>query len=1152
MQTTANPTIKSDHFHLFIGFGGAGHKVLTNLAECISRDFDASKQADMKYSFVLIDSDEGELDDSMTKIRKSLSYAVESDRLMIQTLKLGNTFDASFGDTVSRTFQRMKSTLGADSQEFKTFQAAWWTQADTAFTFPGVVDPRIGLSQMPLASRVAAMYCEERIKDIAREVASEYIRRHLVRETPVEMYVVSSLAGGTGRGCWSTLSFMFRAAFARERIQCKPYGMFLDAGVFDNAEVDDQQTRNRMRLNSLTGVSELVMFLRNSWGYERGESNRSFIKRKEKLNYVVESLSGAAPLIDPANLQATKGEYQENRHGSPVDGAIFLFKGNDHVPDLSHPEEYYKLAGQTLYIAVEDHEFRSKFWNNMDGTNLTAVASSVASVPARDVMDYISTLKRYLLFNRDLILRNTEGVQTNSAKLIGTLGIEGVSQWYQTVAKEYGDFINLKSRIYDHLTNDQLSDALSAVGELESLEYTCTELSNPALLTNRIVSGVMDCLKKDRKAPDFLTLGECCEVLGKLKTNWGKLSGPRLESPTIGIDALACAIEAASGREGLMGLYGKRFTQIEIDAIIPLVVDFWEKRSQRIVNELVAKSRPQVAKLVDEALGFVNRVREDLRSMEADLLEEVKKKESTFVRLDEGTASEILVQDVRFSMNARVNYVIRPPLDNVEIQEITDHIFGDWEVVDNSEIKRAESLIQVARVAICEGAWAEAAVESPWAGAMQARSKIRAAYVDALELLRCNPEFIERHFSLSRVLEKYVAKLPAAYEVLQHSERENFNQNVYRVFGLNLEQRRPIDVRSCAASLAAFIAANCHPFARFSSRADQNAPTSSVKVFMPSIDGWNIQADAVPLFFASPIAQERKLGAESRPDYRVVDIEEWTRSPFSINAMSRLGTSDWQRPDSEDLGFESLNYWKHGSGNAVLREMLDAAELDPLSEVNKNLAIGSFPHLTANGGIGFIDPRFVGDTEWSKLRWRPWYQGQAEEVKAQGDICFAYLCLGNLSPKDQTNQQVLCVFAKLKSKLWEGPILQRDPEPDKSDWVATRLAYKEIGHVVGKMKAWKRTKQVGNSLWRLSDWYSGVGDADRMLVMKEFKMFRELLTTAVDATQLERSILQNSLREFLIDLRDREVGRWDSGDAKRKKIEDLLDGAVEAADTLLT
>jgi hypothetical protein len=343
-------------------------------------------------------------------------------------------------------------------------------------------------------------------------------------------------------------------------------------------------------------------------------------------------------------------------------------------------------------------------------------------------------------------------------------------------------------------------------------------------------------------------------------------------------------------------------------------------------------------------------------------------------------------------------------------------------------------------------------------------------------------------------------------------------EEIRKLFGFDIgESTRSPRPEQCFANVASYIAGHCQPFCDI---ADGERALSKVGLWLPVL---NEEPEALQKAICnSQVARDFGLGTEEGAKRRlVVNVETPSDpfyNPFTIVAMSYCEFPQWNaRPGESDNfgGVISVDYWK---GNIKLKAMLEGAEIQ---ETAKNLAVGGVPRLTKNGGIGYLEPRFVTDSKWRRLRWRPWAQGEEElEAVDAKALVFAYACLGNFHPEpdagEATAKKVLGLLEA--GANWRLPLLQRDGVK----WAWKRKLYvqnpadgqsHEEG-TQGKDFLWKVNEKLP-TLSKLVQFFEALQPKEVAALKWEWQRSRQLLSSLEVNTSQARA-LQEANRRFLL------------------------------------
>lgn len=229
-----------------------------------------------------------------------------------------------------------------DSETVSLLKPHWWFTPDEgdqsgrpfrAINLPGYISD--GASQCPPVSYLAVWnYLPRLEKDIAKLLA-EIKGGNTDEVDPLQdlrVFIVASLAGGTGRGCWNLVAFKIRQCLKEMGSPAEPTGVFFDASCFPN--VKKAENRRSLRMNSLTGMSELSAWMRlpNDFGYA----------------YQLPALASPDPDHVTDVIRVPVGDPSER---TPVTTAFLVF-GDRGKAQLADNDQYHEMAAAALYSLV--------------------------------------------------------------------------------------------------------------------------------------------------------------------------------------------------------------------------------------------------------------------------------------------------------------------------------------------------------------------------------------------------------------------------------------------------------------------------------------------------------------------------------------------------------------------------------------------------------------------------------------------------------------------------------------------------------------------------------------------------------------------------------------------------------------------------------
>jgi hypothetical protein len=357
---------------LYIGFGGSGLKTILEFVETLTQHGEWAEEVDTRFAFILADTDRNDL-------------AKYSARIQEQVRRIGKdpivkTIRTSEGIT---NFQHYVASRLARADHHKRLREHWWYSGEVPFTAENLTgSPEDGAGQCPLVSTFLAWNILERMGKEVLDAVVELKRRITLEGAPqdwtIHPTIIAGLAGGTGRGCWHLLALKVREALFRAGHHTMPVGYFYDTSVFGEVMATSQGQANKMRINSLTGVSELAGWMRNE------------THRPSPVNFQVPSLDrpadDGADLIDVRRIIAgPRGEELRGVPGqSPLAQAFVVFAGG-RAGRPGSAEGCYKVVANAMYARLV-REVASRAINS---AAFGGIGAASIEVPINELRTYV-------------------------------------------------------------------------------------------------------------------------------------------------------------------------------------------------------------------------------------------------------------------------------------------------------------------------------------------------------------------------------------------------------------------------------------------------------------------------------------------------------------------------------------------------------------------------------------------------------------------------------------------------------------------------------------------------------------------------------------------------------------------------------------------
>jgi hypothetical protein len=445
---------------LFVGMGGSGIKTLAKFVDLLTEHSKETANSEVFVAFLLVDTDGGELAEYERQIRRA--YERVHREPILRTVHLS----ADITDFSSFVASKLKK--GGHHERLRD---VWWYRTnrrdqDEPFTAINLKDsPTRGAGQCPLVSTFLAWNqmrtIDSTIDDLLNTLKNRSVQGKNLQNWTLDVSLVAGLAGGTGRGCWHLVASKIREKLRDLNQRPKPVGFFFDSSVFAE-DVKREEQVTKLRVNSITGVSELVAWLRNE--YERDTDLSPFQFRLPSLENPAASSSD---LIDTTKLNLTVGgeELQGITGRAPISAAYLIF-GAGKQGTLGEASAYYQSVASALYARL----FSSTATTNInEAGHLNGLGSASISVPIAGIRTYVQEYVRQFLpalysapVEEEKIDRvvNTLFAGFESPDTIPRAGDATARNVHQRVyAKILGDTGKMKKRLEEQLRDRKYNEA---------------------------------------------------------------------------------------------------------------------------------------------------------------------------------------------------------------------------------------------------------------------------------------------------------------------------------------------------------------------------------------------------------------------------------------------------------------------------------------------------------------------------------------------------------------------------------------------------------------------------------------------------------------------------------------------------------------------
>jgi hypothetical protein len=344
----------------------------------VTSDPQAAELAKHRLHVVLCDTDENDLRKSENDIKVAFATRCPGLQMQVEKFSLSSNVDA-FCDLVE---QRIGDSKVSPAGKRRIREHWWFNQHDDPFSATRLpLPPNAGAGQCPLVSHFLAWDKLDQFPAVLEKIDMYARNERHMEDYAVDLILVSSLAGGTGRGCWQTLSLKAREHFGRRGQACRPYGFFMDQAVFDDVQRGRPEQKIKLRVNSLTGLSELAMWLRSD---ARLEGDAEGKNEPRERRYSLPNLAAPeAPDSDVLDTERYMPESERSRVGrSPIHKA-YVFTNESSCMVLTSAAEVYKACANAVYGRIMIGQLRSDDANQP--ARAAATATSILYTPVTDI-----------------------------------------------------------------------------------------------------------------------------------------------------------------------------------------------------------------------------------------------------------------------------------------------------------------------------------------------------------------------------------------------------------------------------------------------------------------------------------------------------------------------------------------------------------------------------------------------------------------------------------------------------------------------------------------------------------------------------------------------------------------------------------------------
>ncbi len=373
---------------IFVGCGGTGLETLVRLNGLFCSNEFWRRRLGKDVYYLFIDTEKAAIKNFEPRIKAQLHGAVAPH---VSTIHLSQEM-TGLSEAVKPVFDEVR-----DREGLKRLKDHWWFAGDpepesAAMSEAAYIAHRInivdGAGQVPAVSYFLAWKMldggiQRTLQDLLRDMVSRRGGETTEAATAgLSLYFVGSLAGGTGRGCWQLIALKLRQLISQNANvpQPKPIGFFLDASCFPGVDEGraNQTTASQIRLNSLTGVSELSCWMEPIHGGEGGAGEMRGGAIRHSTFYRLPSL--ARPGDREADVLNPYQTPKDPRCNEALHTVFLVFRDSENG-FLKDEKVAFDMVGKAMYAMVTEEVIKARHCN-LSGFAYWGVGTATIEVPS--------------------------------------------------------------------------------------------------------------------------------------------------------------------------------------------------------------------------------------------------------------------------------------------------------------------------------------------------------------------------------------------------------------------------------------------------------------------------------------------------------------------------------------------------------------------------------------------------------------------------------------------------------------------------------------------------------------------------------------------------------------------------------------------------
>ncbi|MFC1597809.1 tubulin-like doman-containing protein, partial [Planctomycetota bacterium] len=915
--------------------------------------------------YVLLDTELAIIDEFQATVDRQLAGV---DKPLIRSLRIAQghvILQPLVNRFFVRPFEDMEDTRGRE----RLYDHWWHHSTYGPFTAPKVRPLTRGAGQCPAASYFLTWNSLRSVEDVFDRLMDELKTRRAAEaaaDTPdgdlsgqLNFCIIAGLAGGTGRGAWQLIAFKVREVLMQKHgVIPSPVAFLFDASTFENIYRKYPRQEVPLKVNSLTGVSEL-----SCWMEKSGQAPTKVFPYKLPS---MDSPHDEHMDVLSIDLSLDRGA------AAPVDNAFLIFGGNK-MAVLADNVQYHEMVGTGLYAALSRSAILSSQINEQ--MPYVSLGTSTFEVNAVTLRRYFEGLSRISVVQR-LAGSNDKAVNHAVDEFMRACHLRiGI-----TAEKRAAYLADAKGNVMQRachclMESDEIKFDLAALAKAlesdvpEAVEHAVSQLVEPrdqlaetsvaaavgslARQPEDVAKACVEGLLRDTRSVE--TVRRFVEkATNRMEYELSALPAParmqvsRDDDPTV-------LVHEYKGRE-YFGLFGPHFNPDECNDLQDQTRNAVLYANYQVLCEQVSQRYKTWVKLIsrwktsaDMILATADKLTAKFNNeLQDDLGTSGGEADDFFDALFADAACPERSTPEEFARGRFYRRDLKPVLKRGQ----------DLKMLGEPKFKK--ELSQVISQAVLDGSLSQESYDE----LDKLRRDLEAAIRRTVHL---EPRFIEKNFSIRNVIvglrRPWIKRFDEAKGT--GDELQKLINRFETFFGVKVSQddqefTLPSD-DDFILQMGASLVATCRPYWQLTDKAMRDARRAKriarVSLFLPVLGDSSYQEYA--LNYITKQLGEANVTAEVFTERDLPsNLGDSRANPFLMLANSIDG--------ADELGdIASLDYWK----SPLVKESLTKCE-----DVT---GMSVFDEVTQHNGISYTDPAFIRDDRLREKRWKPWIDKDA-------------------------------------------------------------------------------------------------------------------------------------------------------------------------------